>query len=621
MRFAVSFALVAAISVLAPTPSAHACGGFFCNAVTQTVIVQAGERVLFAPHDGLVTMHVEIIYQGDPTEFGWILPLSEMPMDAAGRPLPLDEAVEVSSQRLFTLLQSQTDPTFILNQDPDDDTFCAVATAADSGTAQDAAPGSDGGSPGVTVLEEAEVGPYNAQLIEADSSSALFEWLGENGYLQDQKALPILDDYLSRGFKFLGIKLQSGKDTGDLRPLAVTLGEGAPCVPLVLTQIAASPDMPILVWVLGDARAIPKNFIHAVIDERAFGWPGAPNYQSQLVEALTEAGRRAWVTEFSGPVDPLRGSLLRPGASTARLEEATTLQGVLQALSELGISPGDEDLDATIRSNVTPPEGLMGYPFGNCQYCQFCDWAEEMCAQDGMANDEHATTAAEFYNFINYWADQEASGAIDLMIDAAALARAIEDEIITPRRNIETLFAGASTLTRFFTMIDPEDMTRDPIFSFNPDLPPVSNVHTATYDLDDCSSNTAEITYSDGTKAVMDCGGSCSFGFPQIGPMPGTKPLLYPEVLDEEGEPIRISLDQVDEVDTILDSAEVGVPTLPPTFQAESPEVTVPPGSDTTTRDDGGCAGGGAGALALLMGLGLILRTRLQGGCCSRRRF
>ena len=60
-------------------------------------------------------MHIEIVYQGDPTSFGWILPLAEVPTAPNGDDLPLDELVQISSQTLFDTLQDNTDPTFALN--------------------------------------------------------------------------------------------------------------------------------------------------------------------------------------------------------------------------------------------------------------------------------------------------------------------------------------------------------------------------------------------------------------------------------------------------------------------------------------------------------------------------
>ena len=57
--------------------SAHqswACGGFFCNA--NNPVTQSAERILFArdTEAGEIAMHIQIQYEGPPTEFGWILP-------------------------------------------------------------------------------------------------------------------------------------------------------------------------------------------------------------------------------------------------------------------------------------------------------------------------------------------------------------------------------------------------------------------------------------------------------------------------------------------------------------------------------------------------------------------
>lgn len=599
------------LTSLVPTARhARACGGFFCNAQTPVPIVQAGERVLFAPHDGRVTMHIEIVYSGDPTKFGWILPIAELPMDAAGRPLPLDKAVEISSQLLFTTLQSLTDPRFVLVRDPDDTTTCPSPPFSVETTAEtESSPLFDAstGNPPVTVLQEAAIGPYDAQLIQADRSDALYTWLGENGYIQDPKAQPILDHYLQKGFKFLGIRLQSGRTTGELRPLAITLGEDAPCVPLVLTQIAATPDMPILVWVLGQSRAIPKNFLHAVIDERAFPFPGGAGYQSLVTQAIIDAGRRAWVTEYAGDSSPLLGSWLRPDTSFASAHGAKNLAEILDALANIGVPISDPDVAAIVRSNVRRPEDLRGFPFGNCMQCQGCDWAEASCEQQGLPNADHVTTDAEFYSAITYWAGLAAEGQVALDVDVQALIQAFEDELFTPRRNIALLFQNAPYLTRFFTLIDPEDMTRDPVFAFNPDLPEVSNVHTAMFDVISCD-GTVRVTYATGRPYLQSCPGCVGFGG-NIPAVPGVSALFQPEVLDESGPPVAIALDQVAEVDRILDNALPGLPTLPPGFEAKPDDPIDPPATVPDPTRDSGCSGGSTTLIGLL-GLARYLQLK-----------
>lgn len=593
-----------ALVPFAPTDDAAACGGFFCNAQNPTPVIQAGERILFASHDGLVTMHIEITYQGDPTSFGWILPLAQRPMDELGRLMPLDQIVRVSSQRLFPTLQSLTDPTFRLVRDPSDDTSCPMPDFSNS---QDAAAGftdttAPNPSPPVTVLEEADVGPFRAQLIEATRSDALYTWLGDNGYIQDPKAQPILDHYLSQGFVFVGLKLQSGKSVGDLRPIAITLGENAPCVPLVLTSIAAQNDMPILVWVLGPSRAVPKNFLHAVVDDRAFSWPGAANYQQVLSEALNALGGRAWVTEFAGSTALVRNTLLPSNASTTSLEAAESLPAILAALADLGLSERDPDVLLALREHVPMPDGLTGFPNGNCLQCAGCDWAEDQCAAMGQPNDTHETTEDEFYAFLFYWLDEAPRQGRPITLDVPALKTALLDEVVQPLQRIEALFSRSPTLTRFFAMISPDEMTRDPIFAFNPDLPDISNIKTSMWDLIDCGSNEVRVTYPDGLQEMATCNG-CQSGFGSIQPIPGVPVLRFGEVLDEQGRPVPFHPDQAEAMDTLVGGATLGQPTIPPTFAVQAPPEVTPVSRPTTAKAEGGGCASGPGTLVGPIGL------------------
>ncbi|HRE88822.1 MAG TPA: DUF2330 domain-containing protein, partial [Myxococcota bacterium] len=566
-----------ALVPFAPTDDAAACGGFFCNAQNPTPVIQAGERILFASHDGLVTMHIEITYQGDPTSFGWILPLAQRPMDELGRLMPLDQIVRVSSQRLFPTLQSLTDPSFNLVRDPSDDTSCPMP---DVMTAQDAAAGfsdttAPNPTPPVTVLAEADVGPFRAQLIEATRSDALYTWLGDNGYIQDPKAQPILDHYLSQGFVFVGLKLQSGKSVGDLRPIAITLGENAPCVPLVLTSIAARNDMPILVWVLGPSRAVPKNFLHAVADDRAFWWPGASNYQQVLSNALDRLGGRAWVTEFAGSTALVRNRLLPSNASATNLQAAGSLPAILAGLSDLGLSERDPDVLLALREHVPMPEGLTGFPNGNCLQCLGCEWAEEQCAAMGQANDTHETTEAEFYAFLFYWLEEAPRQDRPITVDVPALRTALLEEVVQPLQRIEALFSRSPKLTRFFAMISPDEMTRDPIFAFNPDLPDISNIKTSMWDMIDCGSNEVRVTYPDGLQELTTCNG-CQSGFGSIAPITSVPVLRFGEVLDEQGQPVPFHPDQAAAMDTLVGGATLGQPTIPPTFAVQAPPEVTP---------------------------------------------
>src|ERR671928_78331 len=65
------------VGALAVTPSAHACGGFFC---TNVPVDQAAERIIFAVNDdGTIDAYVQINYTGAPDAFAWVVPVPNPP--------------------------------------------------------------------------------------------------------------------------------------------------------------------------------------------------------------------------------------------------------------------------------------------------------------------------------------------------------------------------------------------------------------------------------------------------------------------------------------------------------------------------------------------------------------
>jgi hypothetical protein len=616
--------MVAGLLLLTPTVGL-ACGGFFCDAVSLSPIYQAGERILFVRDEGLVTMHVEITYEGDPTKFGWVLPLAELPTDAKGNVVELTETIQISSQDIFTILQNQTDPTFsrvnsFEDSECEDDMMFSSPSNAESGTDM-----STSEEPSVVVLQEAKVGPYNAQMIEATDADELFEWLNEEGYYQDPNAQPLLEHYVDQGFVFLGIRLQNDKDTGDMKPLALTMGEMAPCVPLRLTSIAASPDMPILIWALGEGRAMPKNFIHAVINEQALIYPGASNYISIVTEAVESVRGRAWVTEYADATDRFGVEFISAEAQAAEsLTTSTTLSGLLAAMGLDGI-PQNDDYQDILKDEVMMPEGLIGYPYGNCVYAEWAndnpDWYEASC----FDNEGHQTTEDEFYGFLEYWVELDQQTG-DIEADLAVIKARIHEEIITPLSNVQEKFdAEDMTLTRFFTTIDPENMTRDPIFSFNPDLPMVDSAHVleVSNEWDNQCTPYAIATYGDGSRYTFE--NTSTFG--TIGPVPDAPALLFAQVIEETGQPQNFDPSQAEEIDTLMDLAVVGARTIPDHVMLRTPErngnpdwPNPPAGHPDVPASSSGGGGGGcsaatthpwAWAVVLLIGLlGLGLRPR-----------
>ena len=598
MRLRHLIAGIAGLAVSLPA-TALACGGFFCNGVNPTPINQSMERVLFAPAGNLVTMHVEVGYEGEPTNFSWLLPVPERPTAPDGSELPLDQMVRVSSQHIFEVLQQRTRPTFDLKK-VWDESLCPDPRPRDPSDSDGAMMGEAAADMApletIEVLETAKVGPYDATLVSAGDADELFLWLNINGYFQDPAARPILEEYVGKEYYFIAIRLQNDKSSDDLKPLAMTFGENAPCIPLQLTGIAAVENMPMHTWVIGDGRAVPKNYIHALVNEQAIRFPEGSNYTDVVTAAVNELQGRAWVTEYSGAADDHVGRFLPETArDTAALEAADSLHGALLALDAMGIPLDDADFLDILRDTVSRPESL-----------------------DDVGDDA-------FYGKIDEYAQQEASGDIVIGGDLATLAARVIDEIVEPRGEVEDLLGGASTLTRFFTTISPDEMTRDPLFAFNPDLPAVDNEHvlTATIMADEECEPFVDAVWSDGRRYTFECpDGTCDV-VQFLGPVPDVPALLAAEVLDESGPPIPFDAGQSLQVDAMLAGAVPGSPSLPEDFDVETPEedptldpgrdqpagpVASDPGNSADPTDSGassGCAGGPASGLPWLTFVGV----------------
>jgi hypothetical protein len=71
-----------------------------------------------------------------------------------------------------------------------------------------------------------------------------------------------------------------------------------------------------------------------------------------------------------------------------------------------------------------------------------------------------------------------------LAFDPGATAAQLFEKVVQPTLDAGELFNQHSTLTRLYTTLSPEDMTRDPVFSYNPGLAEVSRDHTATLRLE-----------------------------------------------------------------------------------------------------------------------------------------
>jgi MYXO-CTERM domain-containing protein len=430
-------------------------------------IVQAGEKILFGIQNGIVTAHIQIQYSGkQATDFGWLLPLPSVP------------TLELGTDELFAQLYATTQPKYRQ----------LLAYVGNCGFAQNrggnfGAPSSSGAGGGDssgennTVVIQDSIGPYDYAVLHADSKDDMLKWLSDNHYFVPAGTDDVVGPYIHQGAYFLALKLHSGETTGDLQPVVVHYASDLPMIPLVLTSVGAQPNMGIQVWMLGQGRAIPRNYLHTVIDDTLIDWPNAgANYNDVITKAVGEAeGKKSFVTEYAGTSQVMKNVLNAPGrfGSIADLAAQTTPSAFFQYLFAHGY--------AVLTQSRGGPIGGGGFQLTSQAKAVLAHYVPEPSA---LAT--KGISADQFYQSYDYYTGtyrQQNPGdftgwTMNFLPDM--MAQDLKTKVVDPTLAAGAMFDQSPYLTRLYTTISPEDMTKDPVFSYNPGLPDVSNVHQAT---------------------------------------------------------------------------------------------------------------------------------------------
>jgi MYXO-CTERM domain-containing protein len=510
-------AVCAAVVSMIEVRRAEACG-CFTPPDPSVPIVQAGERILFAVANGQVTAHIQIQYAGDAKDFGWLLPLPSVP------------TLQVGTDELFTALINTTQPKYILVRKYDDG--CVVPGKGGLPTAAPGGVDDLNGGDNHLVVVQSSVGPYDYAVLHADKKDEMLAWMAANHYFVPAGTDGVVAPYIHEGAYFLALKLKSGESTGSLQPVVVKYASDLPMIPIVLTSVAAQRDMGIQVWMLGAGRAIPRNYYHTVIDEALLDWSnGAQNYNDVIIKATKEAeGRHTFVTEYAGSSSVMQNALGAPErfGSTTVLAAQPDIVSFLDYLAANGyptrtVGPGGPVLFVQ-QSYSTQILGILGgyIPVPpNLPVASPSDFYLQASYYLGSYRQQHPD------QFVGWSPDYQ----------PAKMAAALDERIVQPTRAASALFDTFPYLTRLYTTLSPEQMDRDPVFSFNPGLPDYPNVHTATlevhcslFGVTDPNQAPSTLILPDGTRVEYPN------GFPAAAPtnLPYSKRI---EILSEEGAP------------------------------------------------------------------------------------
>lgn len=424
---------------LAGAGTAVACGGFFCQ---QVPINQAGEQIIFRQDGDQVTAVVLIQYAGEAEDFSWVLPVPGIPDLSTG------------SDLVFASLELATRPRFNLEITGEPCTSTPSPFSLFGGGFAPVAEDAAGGEPDVEVLQSLSVGPFDVQIVASDDAEAMAQWLDDNNYDLTDRGRELIAPYVEAGMNFVAMKLRQDQDVGDIQPLIMRYVSDLPMIPIRLTAVAAQPDMGVIVWLLGESRAVPVNYLHVTPNYTRLNWyAGTTNayatYQTLITAAMDEAGGQGFATDYAG----------RDLDVVAQLPTLEILSDELVRLSSIGD-------DAQFVAELA-----RGFVFSQTQALEILGRTLPLPAGDGEFIYQIPELLGETFT-AEELADARAAAVIEL-----------NATVIEPLREALAVFDDAPYLTRLYTTLSPEEMTLDPIFSFNPDLDDQALERNATLDI------------------------------------------------------------------------------------------------------------------------------------------
>ncbi|MEZ4222188.1 MAG: DUF2330 domain-containing protein [Polyangiaceae bacterium] len=437
-------ALTAAIALHSST--ARACGGTFCDSGPVSMPVdQSGENILFVMEGGRVEAHVQIQYQGVAERFAWVIPVPALPK------------FEVGSEPLFQAMLNGSVPSYGFSTSRDtcsDDQFSASAGSNDSsGFGGSAGAGGAGG--GVNVVQRSQAGAFEIVVLEGGTAAEVSKWLTDNKYQTSTAAPEILDEYVQKGFLFAAVKLTAGTDVNEIHPLVFSYEGTEPCVPIKLTAVAATEDMSVRTFFLGNERVVPTNYKHMTLNPVRIDWQSyGANYMEVVSRAADSpvANGQAFVTEYAGKSNVVSPSGVFSTSWNAKKLETIEPAALLAELEAQGLT----------------------YCYGNQyggQYTGYCQYMhplllpllqEYLPAPAGVSEND-------FYSCVSCFQDQA-----DLSKwDPTLFAQDFDTRILQPGKHAADLLAKHPYLTRMLTTMSASEMTLDPMFHKRGDLPDV----------------------------------------------------------------------------------------------------------------------------------------------------
>jgi hypothetical protein len=266
---------------------AQACGGCFHNPTVDAVVT--GHRMAFAVSDERTVLWDQIQYSGDPGEFGWVLPIEP------------GAVIELSSDAWFEALETATSAQITAPQ-----LQCArssssgcFSSSSDSGSTLKSAEGPGVLGPGVTVLHQASLGPFDTVTLRSTDAGSLRSWLQSHDYAIQDDVDPIIDAYIQEGKDFIALRLNG---SAPMQPVRVVTPQGDAVLPLRMVKAGTGSDVQVVLYAIGEARLGLADLTEVKLDLSSLTFDFASstsNYAQVRADALSQNLGASFVTTFA----------------------------------------------------------------------------------------------------------------------------------------------------------------------------------------------------------------------------------------------------------------------------------------------------------------------------------
>lgn len=350
-------------------------GGFFGKGGVRREAVSspAQKAVILRERQAWEALLLQTTYRGPSADFAWVIPVPG---------LPSRDGVFLADPMVFDVLDEITRPrTEIVLRDPLRGNEILIpgkeGLLGGMGVGGPGGAGGPGMPPRVIVHERMEVGDYDVSILSATGRGVLVDWLNRNGYAYPRVAEKLADDYVSRGWHFVALRIASRTQEKtmvlkEVAPVGLWFPSEKLVFPLTLSKVSAPPRTTLLLFVLDAwgsrcAELPAATFPQATKGKRGStyadlvrGLAAKQPGQQMVCEAVVRMG--PWPKEIIVTADKDGKKPLPLGNYTASRFRAETKRESMKDLTFTPVAGRGFTLKVTARADVPTP--ALAYWFG-----------------------------------------------------------------------------------------------------------------------------------------------------------------------------------------------------------------------------------------------------------------